>query len=370
MSDSIPQDPAAQSPLEGFLRDYVETQGGVWDEVEPQVYDVLLPGDGESLPGTDSRGVLRVTFDPEALPEHPTAQLASFGTPLIDRLLAEAMQRGRFAHLYLVGLNLTPHDVSGRTQRAFTLAEGQQLRADRIRPLHFTQAVYFFEATFISDQKEQEIAPLGLDLHYGRENRHLDRLLNPAHLSDRPAQPLAEARRLSLAAGYPIARARILPTVASMANTRSRELDERLHKQIARMSRYYQDMREELEESARRARNREEAPERLAGQREALDREARMRTAELRQKNSLRVQLRLLNLVVVQQPKLLLHAEVVSEKASAPLQVVWDLLTEGLEAPPCPNCGRPGFALGLNRQGRLTCPACPREEPGRVTGKR
>ena len=37
------------SPLESFLREYLETTGGVWDEIEPQVYDVLLPA-GTLLP--------------------------------------------------------------------------------------------------------------------------------------------------------------------------------------------------------------------------------------------------------------------------------------------------------------------------------
>ena len=36
-------------------------------------------------------GVVRLTFDPEALPEHPSAQLASFGTPLVDQLLNDAL---------------------------------------------------------------------------------------------------------------------------------------------------------------------------------------------------------------------------------------------------------------------------------------
>src|SRR3954469_18585927 len=93
----------AVSPLEAFLRDYLETVGGAWDEVEPQVYDVLLPAEGAPA---GAAGVLRLTSDPGALPEHPGAQLASYGTPLIDRLLDDALRRGRAAHFYLLGLNL------------------------------------------------------------------------------------------------------------------------------------------------------------------------------------------------------------------------------------------------------------------------
>src|SRR5437762_264208 len=102
------------SPLEGFVRTYLETTGGAWDEVEPQVYDVLLPE-------AEGTGLARITFDPEALPEHPGAQLASFGTPFIDGLLNDALRRGRWGRFYLVGLNLAPHDLAGRVRRAVTL---------------------------------------------------------------------------------------------------------------------------------------------------------------------------------------------------------------------------------------------------------
>jgi hypothetical protein len=363
MSDLAVPETSGRSPLEDFIRDYVETIGGVWDEIEPQVYDLLLPGDGSAVAlGADARGMLRVAFDPEALPEHPGAQLASFGTPLVDRLLADAIHRGRFAQFYIVGLNLTPHDLVGRARRALTLEPGQQLRVERVRALDFTQAIYFFQATFVSDEREQEILPVGLDLHYGRQTRHLEELLAAHRLSDQPAQPLAEARRLSLAGGFPIARERVVRTLAAMANTRSRELSERLSKQVVRMRQYYADLREELEDQVRR-RKAEEDPARLAARREALDREEKLRVTELQQKNSLRVQLRLLNLVVVQQPKLLLHAAVASAKASAALELVWDPLIEALEAPPCPSCGRPGFTFEVTRLGRLVCPACKSAKP-------
>ena len=89
--DHIGAPSESPSPLEQFLRDYAEATGGMWDEVEPQVYDLMLPFDD----GQESVDIVRVAFDPEAIPEHPGAQLASYGTPLIDRLLGDAVERGR-----------------------------------------------------------------------------------------------------------------------------------------------------------------------------------------------------------------------------------------------------------------------------------
>jgi hypothetical protein len=352
-------------PLEAFVRDYVEVAGGAWDEIEPQVYDLLLPA-----AGTDAaeREVVRIAFDPEALPEHPGAQLASYGTPLIDRVLVDAVDRGRYGRLYVVGLNLSPHDLAGLVRRSLTLPAESTLKLEQVRPLHFAQAVFWFQATFVSDQKEQEVLPVALDLHYGRQVRHLDQLLDHARLSQVPSLPLAEARRLSLAAAHPVACDAVLPTVAALANIRGRDVAAHVERQLARMRRYYADLRTELEEQVRRAGSRGEDLSRFAGRRDALDREERFRTGELRQKSSLRVQLRLLTLLQVQQPKLLVRAGIVDpRRAKAALELVWDPLTAALEAAPCPICGRPTFAWAWTRQGALVCPACATAAPAKAS---
>jgi hypothetical protein len=345
---------ADRPPLEAFLRDYAEVVGGVWDEVESRVYDLMLPGEPE---------IVRIAFDPEAIPEHPGAQLASYGTPLVNRLLDDAVARGRHAELFLVGLNLAPQGLDGRIRRALTLPAGLELRLSRVRPLHFPQAVFWFEATFVSDQKEQDLLPVAIDLHYARQARHLEKLLDRSHFSETPWTPLAEARHVPLAAAYPAARDRVVRTVAALANTRSRELGERLERQVERMHRYYADLRTEVDDQARRASGRDEDPAKFAARREALQREEQVRVAELRQKGALKVLLRLINLLVVHQPKLLLTAGVHGPGVSDALELVWDPLVDGLEAVPCPECGQPTFAFDVNRPKRLVCPSCAAAPP-------
>jgi hypothetical protein len=355
----------AQSPLEGFVRDYVDVTGGVWDEIEPQVYDLLLPAEGA---GPDTarvdRAIVRVAFDPEAIPEHPAAQLASFGTPLMDRLLGDAMQRGRFTQMYFVGLNLTPHGLSDRVKRAYALPANTRLEVERVRALHFPQAVFWLQATFVSDQKEQEIVPVALDLHHGRQVRHLETLLDHTRLSETPSAPLLEARRMGLPSAYPLARNQAVRTIGAMANARHRQQSEHIQRQIARMSRYYADLLSELADQVARARERGDDMAKFTGRREALEREEKIRVAELRQKSALRVEVRLLNVLVIQQPKLLIHAVLNTEKHDAePLELVWDPLTEALEAVSCPQCERPTFAFASNRLNKLACPDCAMAAP-------
>ncbi len=349
----------ALSPLEQFLRDYAEASGGMWEEVEPQVYDLMLP-DRES---EGEPKVVRVAFDPEAIPEHPGAQLASRGTPLVDRLLADAVEHGRRVILYFVGLNLASSGLHDRVRRAVSLPPGFTLEVESVRPLFFPQAAFWFEATFVSDQKEQEILPVAIDLHYSRQVRHLDRLLDRGRLADAPSQPMAEARHPGLSSAYPIARDRVLRTLAALANTRHRELEVRLSRQLERIGRYYGDLRAEVEEQGRRAQSRSEDSTRFKSRLEALSREEQLRTGELRQKSQLRVHLRLLNLVVIYQPKLLVGT-IASNPTRKPtptatkLEWVWDPLIENVEATSCPQCHHPTFELSLTRQGGLACPAC------------
>jgi hypothetical protein len=340
------------SPLESFVRDYVEAREGVWDEIEPQVYDLLVGPE-----------ITRVAFDPEALPEHPRAQLASLGSPLIDQLLADAASRWSSTRLYRIGLNLHPHDLGTRVRRAIALPEGWALRVEQARRMHFPQTVFYFKATFSSDQKEEELLAIGVDLHYLREVRQLDALTAPGRLSEVPEAPLPEAPHSSLAAGYRLARDHAARSFSALANVRRREGASRVERQIARMIDYYAQLRQEAREFAERSAARvgeadTHAADRAAARIEAIDREEHLRTAELRQKSTVRVQVKLAGLMVIAQPKLLLHlvAET-SGRPAAPLQAVWDPLSESLEAISCPHCAHPTFEFRANRTG-LVCAGC------------
>ena len=350
----------AHTPLESFLREFVDQCGGVWDEVEPQVYDVLLPADGiDSELETAGRDVLRITFDPDALPEHPRAQLAGFGTPLVDRLLSAAASRSRFARAYLRGLNLSPHRLGDRIGRALTCPEGMSLELASARPLLFPTAVFWFEATFVSDQKEHEILPIGFDLHYARQVRHLVRLLESGGLGDHPDFFAPDVKHASPAEIFSLARQQVTRTLVTLCNVRGRELNERLQRQVLRMQCYYRDMRSELDEQRNRVEQRGGDLEKHVQRRESLEREERLRIAELRQKNSLHVELRLAHLLVIRQPKIRVQARVVSARGVGhPLQLVWDPFLESLEAVPCPECLAPTFLFAADRYRRLACPQC------------
>ena len=275
------------TPLEQFVRDYVEITGGVWEEVEPQVYDVLLPADDETAQrDAGGREILRMAFDPEALPEHAAAQLAGFGTPLVDRLLSGAVRRGRYALVYLNGLNLSPYDLTARVRRALTLPDDASLEFGRMRPLDFAQAVFWFEATFVSDQKEDEILSAAVDLHSGRQVRHLDQLLGSSQLAEEPSLHLAEARRQSVAAAYPAARQEVLRTLGALANASPARVERPARAPGGTDGPLLRRPARRAGRTGRRAVERGDDLAKFADRRKSLDREEQFRVAELRQKSA------------------------------------------------------------------------------------
>ena len=336
----------ALSPLEQFVRDYVEACDGAWDQIEPRVYDLLVGSQ-----------ITRVSFDPEALPDHPQAQLASFGSPMLDGLLADAAERWRCARFFRIGLNLHPQSLESRFRQAIRLSPTAVVSIQRVRTMNFPQALFWFRATFVSDQKEEEILRMGIDLHSLREVRHWDSLLASSCLSEVSEALLPEARHAGLAAGYRCACDRVAPTVAALANTRFREWSSRAATQIERMSAYYSRLREEANGPYHNGDD-AAAPSRTAARREAINREERLRIAELRQKSTLRVQVKPTNLMIVQLPKLRLSVAIAEKnRLVGRLDVVWNPLLEAFEAPGCPACGQPTFTLRICRNS-LGCASC------------
>ena len=105
--------------------------------------------------------------------------------------------------------------------------------------MHFPQAIFWFKATFASDQKEDEIFPVGIDLFQLREVRHLEMLLAFDRLSEAPEAPLPEADHRGLLAAYRTAATHANRSVGSLANARRREWSGTVEKQISRMRQYY-----------------------------------------------------------------------------------------------------------------------------------
>lgn len=344
-------------PLEQFLIEYVDAVGGIADAIEPQVYDVLLP---------DAATPQRIALDPDALPEHPSAQLLTFGSTLLDDLLARAHTRGQIGIVFLDDVHLTPHALAQRVTRELALPEQITLRIESTRALYVTHSIFWFEATFFGDEKEQALYPLAMDRYYNRQVRYLDEWLASERLAETRRWAFADAATVPLAQAYLAAREAVTRTVRAEAHARQQDAHTRLATQTERMQRYYADVRAELDERIAKAQARGEQVESLRARRDALDREERIRLDELARRAHVRVELRLVNLLHVKIPRVFLHTRPTAKQWAtlhpASLTLTWDPLVEKTDALVCPHCQRPTFELRVNRQGVLHCGECDLEK--------
>src|SRR5205085_3221900 len=126
-----------------------------------------------------------------------------------------------------------------------------QLLATRIQ--HYRAALFWFQTTFVSDEKVQATHTVGIDLHYGRPARHLLQLLQEAIASDTHSVAYPDAAAIGLPSAYVLAREETIRAVTVAAHARLADLQRYLQHETERISRYFSDLREELEERRERA---------------------------------------------------------------------------------------------------------------------
>jgi hypothetical protein len=340
-------------PLEQFFNDYVDAIGGLADEIEPHVYDVLMP---------DANAPKRIAFDPEALPEHPSAQLLTFGSPLLDDLLLRAQSRGQTGLAFVDDVHLSPHALAQRVTRDLVLPEPVTLQIDSVRPLYVTHTLFWFEVTYLGDEKEQNLYSTAVDRWYGRQVRYLDGLMEGERFTETRRWSFADARSSPLDRAYLDAREAVVRTVRAEVRARQQQAQARLVEQTERMKRYYADLRAELAERIEKAVSRGDETESLQLRQDALDREQALRLDELARKTRLYAQLKLVNLLHVKIPRLFITTHAAAKQIPnihpASLTLTWDPLIEKTDALVCPHCQHPTFELRVNRQGALHCPEC------------
>ncbi len=179
-----------------------------------------------------------------------------------------------------------------------------------------------------------------------------------ARVGAQPESAFPDAASIPLPRAYAQAREEALRAITVSAHTRLAEPQRLMLRETGRIKRYFDDSRAELD--ARNGRSREpEDSARFAAQRATLDREEQAQTGEMKRKMTLSVTVKLLNVMLVTQPRLLVRVRLLGPKnQSATLDLTWDVAVQRLDAAVCPSCGRSTFGFVFSRAGALACPAC------------
>ncbi len=229
-----------------------------------------------------------------------------------------------------------------------------------------------FKATLLSDEKQEQIVSVVLDVQAGhavRDPQHLARLVSSETETAFAALPLARPRWRG--AGDTLAPA----TVEALLLRAQKEAEVETARAAGRAAAAQPALsgagRGAPGRLLRRAGGRSadadwRAPTTGEGERrsgieakiQALHSERNAKLADVQARYSLRVELELINLLLTVQPKLLLPVEIGNRRATVTRMAVWDPLLRRLEPLVCDMCGEPGEGLHLCTGGHLAHRAC------------
>jgi len=354
--------------LQDFVLAYCEEVGGLIERPAYGLVDLLLPDEVARRLGTEP--LLRLAFTEETAAAHPEAIHLTYGHPLLESIVEDMRGRGLALRRYVNQVRLQRPGLFQliKDELAFPNAWLRPLKKAAEAPQIHYYIRFNFKVALITDEKQEELASVLMDLHTGQPAWELEdqeilplepeyrlRPMPDAPPLWRPELPLHSAERLAWLqeeAGRAVAR-----KLASTIEALQRRTARRLELDRARLEAFYDDTAADLER--RLARTEDEA--RQASLKEKLafvQAERERKLADVEAKYRLRINLELISTVLISQPKISLRARLQNRYASAQPTFIWDPLLHRVEPPLCQVCGWPTPRVYLCANGHLADEDC------------
>ncbi|MCP4358151.1 MAG: hypothetical protein GY796_09080 [Chloroflexi bacterium] len=364
------------SDLEEFVLDYLQEAGGIVEPPAYNVYEALLPetvADRWRVPD-----YLRLAF---AETEQEDVTRLGYNHPLVEQMVEEAYGRSASSRLYINNLRLNKSSVDELAMKSWAVlnARTQPLKRATVARVRSAYVRFNFKAAILSDEKQERLVSVLMDAHTGSRVIDSDPIESRA-TADSPDTVLASLSSApirwqpkdgptlnapldenTLSALLDRAQTSVLQEMQAELGSlqkrvvRFRQLDE------ARLTDYYDTLEKDLQNRLRTA-----SAERRPGLEDkltAVQTERRHKLTDLTERYQVRINLTLLNLLIIQQPKLIQAVRIVNRSTKVSAYAVWDPLLLQLEPLHCQMCGQPGQRLYLCHNGHLAhedclAPAC------------
>ena len=350
----------APGGIEAFTLAALELAGGAVEQGADGLHTVLW-----SEPGSGDVTVRLLAFDPELLDEMPDAELVSFTSPTLERLLRDTTASGCVARAFLDTVVTASQSMADQLRRAYRFLESAWTPQGG-RPWWVPTGVFLFRVRYLSDAREEDLLEVAVNLSDGRLLRRLGDVLDRHGFVADPVEAWPMMAERPTAEAYSVARREIEQRLSSPLGSRRRELEARLTRESRRAQAYYAELIRELE--TRRAELPPDSPEQaaLGSKRLAIEREREGRLGELGAKYWLSAEISLLSVLRLYLPRVVFAGTLAGKRAEAPLALTWDPVERTGEPARCSRCDGLTYEVGLHRGGGIACPRCLQSE-GRST---
>jgi hypothetical protein len=339
--------------VEAFTRAAIEGLGGAAEEEAPGLYTVLWPPE-EGAGEVEAR---QLAFDPDAVEEDGAAELVTFASPTLERIVRLATASGRVARAFLGAAPAPTRGIAERLARSYHFLDASWTPGTG-RPWWFPTGIFLFRASYLSDAREEDLIEIAIGLADGRILRRLAEAVERFGLGLDTPEAWPMIPEMTADNAYAVARDELERRLLAPLGVRRRELASRLARERGRAAAYYDEMMREIGEQ--RTGLPDEAPERAAldAKLRAIRLEREGRIAELGRKYALTAEVSLLSVLRLYLPRLVVQGTLTGQRESAPLTLVWDPVEQIGEPLLCQRCRVLTYEAGLHRTGIVTCSSC------------
>ncbi len=353
--------------LADFVLNYCRHAGALVEPAADGVYDVLLPDDLTAQWRVPA--LQRFAFEDVG----PSAEVTrlGYGHPLVEQMAESARSEPLCGRLYVNQVRLDKHGLADLARAALTLPNARLVEAPRQTEsramCHYVR--FNFKAALITDEKREQLVSVMMDAQAGHAVKELARIEELApleaapafkNLSPAPMRWSKEANPLSRAAldellqrATHAALDELAPAIEGLQLHAARYLD----LDRARLEEYYDQIERDLQRRAERAAD-EDKRAGVESKLAAARAERQSKLADVEAKYKLRVELALVNLLVVEQPKVVRVVQIENRTTTVTRTVVWDPLLHHIEPLACDACGQPSTRLFLCSGGHLAHEEC------------
>ncbi len=352
--------------LADFVLNYCRHAGALVEPSADGVYDVLLPDDVSAAWRVPA--LQRFAFEDGGLSAEVTR--LGYGHPLVEQMAESARSEPLCGRLYVNQVRLDKHGLADLARAAMAFPNARLVEAPRQTEsramCHYVR--FNFKAALITDEKREQLVSVMMDAQAGHAVKELAQIEELAPLEAEPAfKNLASAPLRWRKEAQPLSRAaldallerasraaldELAPAIESLQRHAARYLD----LDRARLEEYYDQIERDLQRRAERA-----AEDKRAAVESKLDAarvERQAKLADVEAKYKLRVELALVNLLVVEQPKVVRVVQIENRTTTVTRTVVWDPLLHRIEPLVCDTCGQPSTRLFLCNGGHLAHEDC------------
>jgi len=335
--------------LKDFVREIVEIKGGIAEEKEKGVLELLLPEKvGKELFGKEYE---RLSF----LPDRRQTKFVTYDSPLLDKIISLSENLGKTARITAEDIHPRKKNLTHLIEDNFDFPNSRKLGSSIDSEVICSYLLVNFKVSIISDERKEEIVTAIVDertLRIGRE------IINPIQkLRCKEEESPETVKR------YPTKRVyeRAKKAAVRSLNRSLKEVEEtslrRLQRDTTRLWNYYKDLKEELKKRMMKDLSGEKKEE-LSSKMKAIEMEFERKREDLIDKYGLKVILEPMNACRIYLPKIVAHYKVQRKTSKKELEFFWNPLTKEIEPLVCEACLEDTYAIYLCSKLHLTCPSC------------